>query len=57
MINLKVPKFYKHFGAKNSIPIAIHLYRIFKINIFEFHSLRHFKLYLKLIKLNKIEIV
>jgi hypothetical protein len=57
VINIKIPKFHKHFGAKNSIPVAIQLCRILKINIFDFHNLRHFKLYLDHINLNEIYII
>jgi len=39
-------KFYKHFDTKMYIHVAIHLCRILKINIFDFHNLRHFVLYL-----------
>lgn len=31
--------------------------RILKTNIFDFHDLRHFKLYLKLVRFNQVQIV
>lgn len=44
----KITKFNKHVDVKSVISVAINFYRIFKINIFHFHNVKYFKLYLKL---------